>query len=226
MVSSEKAEELVRRLPQVTGCRIRADEHGNPVAVMVTARPGSNPAAVRADVITVLGAQARLDVLEEQIHVAVLEAPPAEPEPLVAVEEIESEGRARLVSFRTSVSEERSRAEVELAHDGRNVRGQAESHGAGESPELLARACLDAVEKLCHGRVALRLAGFHRTVVGTTEVVCVLVQETRGRSERVLVGAVRAGSDPARAAASAALDSLNRRLGRILVGPPVDYEIG
>ncbi len=76
------------------------------------------------------------------------------------------------------------------------------------------------------GPSALRVAGFQRTLVGTTEVVCVVVQETRGRSERLHVGAAPAGADPARAAAYAALDSVNRRLGRILAGPASDYEIG
>ncbi|HZM15958.1 MAG TPA: hypothetical protein VFE28_08155 [Candidatus Krumholzibacteria bacterium] len=260
-MSISRAEALLRRLPQVTGCRIRADESGQPVAVLVTAAPGSNPQAVLADVITVLGAQAGLDVLDDQVHVVVLpgagEQPLPEVEPLagpdlapetlpelevvpetvpefeavpeaasaLAVEPLESEGRLRLVAYGLQVSESRSTAQVELALAALTVRGEAQGHGAGETPELLAQACLDAVERICHGRVTLRLAGFRRVVVGGVELVGVVVQESWGREERLQTGAARISDDVGRAGAYAVLDSLNRRLGRILAAPPLDYQI-
>lgn len=240
-MSIDQVEELVRRLPRVTGCRIHVDDEGHPVAVMVTAAADSNPQEVRADVITVLGARARLDVLEEQIHVAVLAEAAAErdqPEDVVepveelsepvnelVVEEIEAEGRLRLLSFATRVGEERTLAEAELAHGTRVALGRAESRGAGEAPELLASACLDAVEKLSHGRAVLRVVAYQRTTVGSQDVVCVLVQEANGRDERHLVGAARVTGDVGRALAYAALDGVNRRIGSIFAAPPSDYEI-
>ncbi len=228
-MSVVRAEELLRLLPQVTGCRIRVDEHGDPVAVLITAAPGSNAKAVLADVITVLGAEAGLDVLEDQVHVVVLEEPEAphaaEDSAELVVEPLEREGRLRLLSYSTHVREERTTAQVELGLDRELAWGEAESRGAGEVPELLGRACLDAIEKLCHGRVALRLLGMRRATVGSTETVVVVVQETWGRTQRLHVGAARIGDDFARAAAYAALDSMNRRLGRLLVSPPVDYDI-
>ncbi|MFQ5600631.1 MAG: hypothetical protein ACE5G2_08755 [Candidatus Krumholzibacteriia bacterium] len=223
-MSIDTAEELVRLLPNVSSCRIRTDERGEPVVVMVTAVPGSIREEVLADVITVLGAQARLDVVEDQVRVVVLDKQPSEISDVV-LEELEHESRARLVSYNTRVTDERSLAEAEVAHGARVALGRAEVRGAGTSPELLASACLDAVEKLCHGRVTLRLAGFQRTAVGGEDVVCVLVQETEGRTERLHVGAARVAGDASRAGAYAALDSMNRRLGRILAGPPQDYEI-
>lgn len=231
-MSTQRAEELLRRLPQVTGCRIRVDADGEPVAVLVTAAPGSNPKAVLADVITVLGARAGLDVLEDQVRVVVLDDPDAPlaevaPEPVseLLAEVLESDARLRLVSFETHVSETRTTARVEVAWSATTVWGEAQSHGAGEVPELLALACVDAIARLCHGRVALRLAGFRRVMVGTAELACVVVQETSGREERSQVGAARIGDDVARAAAYAALDSMNRRLGRILAAPGVDFHI-
>jgi hypothetical protein len=143
----------------------------------------------------------------------------------IVLEELEQEGRIRLVSYNMRVSDEATIAEVELQHAGRTALGQAEARGAGMAPELLARACLDAVERLLHGRVALRLAGFKQTHVSGEDIVCVLVQEAESRSERLLVGAARQGGDAARAGAYAALDALNRRIGRILASPPRDFEI-
>lgn len=233
-MSIQRAEQLLRLVPQVTGCRIRADADGQPVAVLVTAAPGSQPKAVLADVITVLGAQAGFDVMEDQVRVVVLDAEPAAavpevtPEPVseLVAEPLENEGRLRLLSYDTQVSEAGTTAHAELGWGPRATAwGEAQSHGAGEVPELLAAACLDAIEKLCHGRVALRLAAFRRVVVGRFELACVVVQETSGRETRSLSGAARIGDDVARAAAYAALDGMNRRVGRILAAPAADYLI-
>jgi len=227
-VSVTRAEELLRLLPQVTGCRIRVDEQGAPVAVLITAAPGSNAKAVLADVITVLGAEAGLDVLEDQVHVVVLEeqpSPEAEHAADWTVEPLEREGRLRLLSYSTHVREERTAAQVELGLDREVAFGEAQSRGAGEVPELLGRACLDAIERFGHGRVALRLMSLRRATVGSIEAVIVVVQETWGREERLHVGAARIGDDFARSVAYAVLDSMNRRLGRILASAPEDYEI-
>jgi hypothetical protein len=220
----DRAEELVCLLPRVSGCRIRFDEAGAPLAVMVTAIPGSNPRAVAADVITVLAAQARMDVLEEQIHVVTLDPGSADAPELVA-EEVEDESRLQLVAYQTHVAQERTIAEIELACGDQIVLGHAESRGAGASPELLGQACLDAIEKLCHGRVTLRMLSFQRVQAGDRELALVVVQESMGRTELVHVGAAAVSAEVGRAAAYAALDAMNRRLGRILTDPPSDYEV-
>ncbi len=220
----DRAEELVCLLPQVSGCRIRFDASGAPLAVMITAVPGSNARAVAADVITLLAAQARLDVLEDQIHVVTLDATAAG-SPELVVEEIEDEARLQLVAYQTHVAQERTIAEIELACSDRIVLGHAESRGSGGSPELLGHACLDAIEKLCHGRVTLRMLSFQTVQAGERRVALAVVQETMGRNELVHVGAAAISADVGRAAAYAALDALNRRLGRILAQPPTDYEV-
>ena len=220
----DRAEELVCLLPQVSGCRIRYDPSGAPLVVMVTAVPGTNPRALAADVITVLAAQARLDVLEDQIRVVTLDAQAARA-PDAVLEEIEDEVRLQLVAYQTHVAQERTVAEIELACGDQILLGHAESRGAGTCPELLGDACLDAVEKLCHGRVTLRMRSFQRVHAGDREVVVVVVEETMGRTQLVHVGASVTAGDLGRAAAYAALDAVNRRLGRILTHPPSDYEV-
>ena len=94
------------------------------------------------------------------------------------------------------------------------------------APELVARACLEALAKLCGARVELRLAGVRRMTVGSEEVVSVIVLECAGRDERVHVGSARSDGDAGRAAAYAALSSMNRRIGRILAAPAKLYRIG
>jgi hypothetical protein len=131
----------------------------------------------------------------------------------------------RLVSVHVTFTEERSWADVELELGGTSARGHAEVHGAGNAPELVARACLEALGKLCGARVSLRLGGVRRLSIGSEEIVSVIVQEVAGREERVHVGSARSDGDAARAAGYAALASMNRRVGRILAGPPKLYRI-
>ena len=236
-----QAEALVRRLPGVSACRILVDAEGRVAAVHVTAAAGASPAGVAADVVTVLAAEAGLDVDPGLVHVAVLPAglpplgagapSPAEtrPEPpapaQVQLEELEQEVRPRILALNLMVTEERSLAEVELAQGSLSALGRAESRGAGTAPELMAQACLDALEKISGARVALRLVAWKLFGLGPAQVCCVLVQESEGRGERLLVGAAPVHGDPSRASAYAALDAVNRRLGRILVGPTPHYDI-
>lgn len=233
---SHPAEEPVRRIPDVAACRIRTDQAGDVLAVHVTTHGARDAAAVLADVLTVLAAEAQLDVQPEEVHVVPLAAPEAQaaaaaPEPELEVladeelEPLEVDTRARLVAVRTSSDDERSSVEAELALGDRSAVGHAESRGPGAAPDLLAQACLDALEKLVAARVVWRLAGMRRIAVGAASVVCVAVRESDGREERTLVGAARCDGDTARAAAYAALAAVNRRLGRILAAPPRQFRI-
>lgn len=217
--SKHDAEELVRELPDVQSCCIEFDSEGAVLRVEIRARPGAVVARLVEDVRAVLAEEVHLEVAPERIDVR------SSAEAGLALETLEIESRVRLLSYSTAVSDERTLVEAELGLGTSTAIGRAEARGAASAPELLAAACLDAVEKLCGGRVTLRLAGWSRTQVAGVEILCVTVQEARGRSERLLVGAARNDGDPARAAAHAALDGVNRRLGRILADPPPHFEI-
>jgi hypothetical protein len=226
-VLSHPAEESVRRIPDVAACRIRTDPSGDVLGVDVTIHGAREAGDVLADVLAVLSAAAGLDVQPEDVHVVTLGVPPGEagsiePEPeleVLADEHLERLQRARLVAVRTSSDDERSNVEVDLALGPQSARGHAACRGPVAAPDLLAQACLDALEKLVAARVVWRLAGLRRVTVGDVTVVCVAVSETEGRVERRLVGAARHDGDTARAAAYAALGAVNRRLGRILSAP-------
>lgn len=212
-------EDLVRRLPDVTACRVRTDESGSIVAVYVSAMGARAATEIAADVVTVLVAEASLDVDPSRVHVTVL--PPAADEAGFAVlEELEHEGRARWIALRTSADDEHSRVEIELSFGGTTAIGSASARGAANAADLAAAAVVDALERICAGRVTLRLA----SLVRNGDVTNVWVHEADGREARVHVGAARS-DDPVRAAGYAALAALNRRLGRILAGPPKQFRI-
>jgi len=222
--SIHEAEDLVRRLPDVAGCRIDADPEGNVFLVQVTTHGARPTDDVRADVLTVLATQAGLDVLEEQVQIeAVLPIPAAER--TLELEPLEAASRPRLVAVRTETTDERTVVEAELAIGTDSASGRAETRGSGSAPDLLAQACLDALEKLCGARAAFRLLGSHRSTVGDHDVVTVVVQESQGRETRTHVGAAALDDDLPRALAYAALAAVNRRFGRLLALPPRTYRI-
>jgi hypothetical protein len=224
--SLHEAEDLVRRLPDVIDCQIRTDEAGNVLDVQVTTG-GKRPLDdVRAEALASLATRAGLDILEEQVAVVVAPPPPPRaPEEEPELEELEVQWRPRLVAVRTSVDDEQSVVEAELALGNDSAVGRAATRGAASAPDLLAQACLDALEKLSGARVVFRLLASRRTAVGDEDVVTVIVQESRGRETRTHVGAAPLGDDPSRATAYAALAALNRRFGRILTFPPRTYRI-
>jgi hypothetical protein len=221
--SFDQAAALVRTLPDVADCRIEADASGAILAVHVVPRTTPAPPHLAQDVALFLATETELRVAAERVRV---ESPAAEQVSENPLEELEYEGRVRLTSTQVTFSDERSWAEVELELGPNSARGHAEMHGAGAAPELVARACLEALVKLCGARVALRLVGVRRATVGSEEVVSVVVQECAGREERLHVGAARSDGDAGRAAAYAVLLSMNRRVGRILAAPPRLYRIG
>jgi hypothetical protein len=219
--SIHEAEKRVLRLEGVASCHLRTDESGGVVDVWVTTRGARSASDVRADVVAVLATEFGIDVLEEQVHV---EPAPEDVHPAV-LEELEIEGRPRLVAVRAEISEESTQVEVELALGSETALGRASARGAARAPELLAEACLEALERLCAGRVAFRLVAVRREGVGPAEVVTAVVQEIDGREVRLHVGAARLEDDIGRAAAYATLQSLNRRFGRILALPPRQYRV-
>jgi hypothetical protein len=213
-------EERLRRLPGVVDARIQTDAAGNPVAVHVRAADGSDADRLR-DHVVALFAEAGVAISPVLVHLAF--------EPVFesgCLEELEVEGRVRLVAFQTRVDDTGTHAEVELAFGTDHTRGAASLHGGAPAPEILALACLDALERLCHARVTLRLAGVQRTTLPTGEVYCVAVQEIAGRTVRVHSGIAPAGEDPARAIAYAVLGACNRPFGRILTGPTRHIDLG
>lgn len=220
--SLHAAEQLVAGIPDVRRCRIETDPAGDLLGIEVVTHGARAVEDVRAEVVARL-ATLGVDVLEEQVQVQ----PEREPQPASEdLETLEVEVRVRLAGIRTQVTSERNVAEVDLLFGDATIIGHAETRGAASAPDLLAQAVLDALERLCGGRVTLRLVGLRRMAVGEQDVVTVVVQESAGREVRFQVGAARMQDDLARAAADAALAAMNRRLGRILAVPGRTYRIG
>lgn len=206
-------EDRLRRLPGVVEARIQTDASGRPVAVQLRALEGEDATRLRDQSAAACAADGFV-ITPGAIHITF--------EPALAdgeLEELEVEGRIRLVAYQLRVDDVGAHAEVELELGTHVVRGMAQARGGAPATDLLAQACLDALERLCHARVAFRLAGVQRAALPTGDVVCVAVQEIDGRTSRVHTGIAPTGDDPARATAYAALHALNRRFGRILTGP-------
>jgi hypothetical protein len=217
--SHDLLEERLRRLPGVVAARIQTDASGIPISVQVHVSESSDRERLR-DQVVALFIESGIAWSPAQIHWTSI------PDHVGAeLEELEVEGRMRLIAYQVRVDDAVSQAEVELGFGTDHARGVARVRGGAPAPDLVAQACLDAIERLCYGRVTLRLAATQRLSMPTGEVVCVAVQEISGRTSRLHTGIAAAGDDPARAVAYAVLAACNRPFGRILAGPPRHFDI-
>lgn len=123
-------------------------------------------------------------------------------------------GRFRLSSV-TANRDASSRREVEvvLERNGRSYRGASEGVGGPQVElRLAAEATMEAIGTAVEGAVPFRLVGVKSIHAFDGDLVLVGLRGREATSRR-LVGAVPDTGGPARAAAAAVLDALNRRLG-------------
>ena len=125
-----------------------------------------------------------------------------------------AEDRFRLVSA-TARTDASSRREVTVVLERRGVSHRGSSEGVG-GPQvelrLAAEATMEAIADALGGTVPFRMVGVKSIHAFDGDLVLVGLSG-RGASDRRFVGAVPQTEGPARAAAAAVLDALNRRLG-------------
>ena len=125
-----------------------------------------------------------------------------------------AEDRFRLASV-TARSDASSRREVTVVLERRGASHRGSSEGVG-GPQvelrLAAEATMEAIADALKGDVPFRMVGVKSIHAFDGDLVLVGLSG-RGASDRRLVGAVPQTEGPARAAAAAVLDALNRRLG-------------
>lgn len=108
------------------------------------------------------------------------------------------------------------RMRVGLEWSGEMQQGEA----AGESGDLIelrtaAAAALDALERVLHEKLGIRLVGVKQVRAFDAELMVVALYRA-GEAPQRLVASVSVGNDPHRAAAVAVLSALNRILGNYL----------
>lgn len=243
-----RAQELIGRIRGVSSCQISTDETGEITEVHVVAMTDKAPKLIARDVESCLKAEMGLDVDHRKIGVVLFDetvAPPARPEigpPDFAddgppglsearggVLELPIEEYASRFEFRSVnvyLSDNATRAEVELAREDASAFGSAQTDRSNSSSlDVIAEATLQAVSEYLDETTRLCLRRVQRVALDDVVAFVVLVDLLTGRDQKSLVGASVVSGNESRTVVFAALDAVNRVLGKLDLRSSVEYKI-
>jgi len=148
----------------------------------------------------------------------------AEPVAEFPVEEYAS--RFVFQSVNLFISQEETRAEVELTRESEAVFGSARSERPNRLPfDLIAEATLQAVSEFLDGSTLLCLGGVRRVTLDDTSAIVVIVDLVEGRDRKSLAGASLVTGNDNQTVVFATLDAVNRILGKLDFKSAVEYKI-
>ena len=234
----ERAETLVSRIQGVSSCRISTDEVGAITEIHVVALPHKAAKLVARDVESCLKAELGIEVDHRKIGVVVITAGPSGEDSDRArgketaadrvvefpVEEFASRFEFRSVSL--VVSRDGLQAEVELARDGMDVLGKAATDNPNTPPaRVVAEAAVKAVGELLEEPSRLCLADVRDVVLGDDPAVVVKVDLVRNRDVKSLAGCSLLSGNVNQTVVFAALDAINRVIGKLPFRKSIEYRI-
>jgi hypothetical protein len=206
-----QVETEIKRLPDVVGARIVADDIGRPIEIHVLAETGKHPKQIVRDVQSVALASFGLEIDRRIVSVVQLRSngagaaqhDDARPEPT----------RVRAIGIQTSSVDLRTSIRVTLEGE-EQATGFAEGASAATiRPRLVATATLDALRQLEDTASRLDVVGAEITRVGTQDVALATLVSVEVPLERHLAGSAIVYHSPDDAIVRAVLDAANRRLG-------------
>ena len=203
-------EATISRMRGVVSSRVVTDSKGEIVEVHVVADESRHPKQLGRDIESALLSEFDIRIDHRKISIAQLRG----------MEDAPTDVRLKFLSIDYSLDRTTARARVSVGHGDESYTGAAAlSAGAkGEQAELVARATLEAVQEFLRssnvngGPLGLELRDLCKSQVNGSPVLTVTVRLMMEKGEEELVGSALVRDDPWRAAASATLDSLNRRL--------------
>jgi hypothetical protein len=130
----------------------------------------------------------------------------------------EEETRLRVAAISLTVEADRVRAGVDLAHEDRRFKGEAEGSPIGHGPlRVLAQAAANALERLLPPGWSTEVEEISYTSLPLGAAVSVALVLATPTGEEFLVGTVPYTRNDPDAVVRAVLKAANRRMGRLLV---------
>jgi hypothetical protein len=207
---------VIRRLRGVLSASVETDPEGQIIEeIHVLADQTRSREAVRRDVETAVTSALGLPVDHRRISVEPIREGKEQPE---------LSGRLRLAGVTISVDEQTVEARVTLEYGDSVYSGvaAAPSYDCDEL-KLVGSATVQGIEEFLHAAstgqgtdVILSLRDVRLVASETGQVIVAWMRLVRGGSEETLVGCARVRAERWRAAASAALAGVNRKLPRLL----------
>lgn len=231
-----RAEQLISRIQGVGSARITADETGEITEIHVIAAASKSPKLVARDVETCLKAELGIHVDHRKIGVVLYEQDLPADDPSRIDEEAQDdvvelpieEFPSRFVfhSMNIFISHDGDRAEVELTIDGTVTFGSANcEHCSRPQRELIAEATLKAVAEYLDVHWKLCLVDVQELTVGNEDAIVVRVDLLRDRARKSLAGCSIVSADVNQAVVFAALDAVNRVMGKLRAKGSIEYNI-
>lgn len=222
-----RAEESIRRLEGVESCGIVATPLGEIHEIHVVSS-GRHPKQIIRDIESTLFADFGIRIDHRKVSVAVREkkapAPPPEPDPESA-DAASTNGRLEFFGLRMGVTKDGGEVEVVLRRGAFRGFGKATFDADAEPIFAVAEATLAAVGKFVReGR--FKAGAVRRERIGDFEAILVQVTHTSSGRSTPLVGSSLVDRDPNRAALSAALDAVNRFVGRLDSAEGLEVVVG
>jgi hypothetical protein len=207
------SETIIARLRGVISVRVVADHSGDISEIHVVADQSRSPKQLSRDIESVLLSELGLRIDHRKVSIAQLRDD-GEPTPDL---------RLKFLGIDYSVDRNGARARVSLSRGEDTFTGVASSQVGPnlKQEELVARAAVAAIEEFLrsaaagNGSPTLELGDFTRANGGEHAFVMVMVRILGRGGEENLLGSALERDDPWRAATSAVLDAVNRRLGAL-----------
>jgi hypothetical protein len=231
-----RAERVVSSIRGISSCRITTDGDGEITEVHVVATTRKSPKLVARDVETCLAAELGMAVDYRKIGVVFFESsttadrekgdatrPSYETVAEFPVEEYAS--RFAFQSVNVFVSQDGVQAEVELVRNRVETLGTSRSENPDQHMRVVSEATLKAIGELLDDTIKLCLCDVVEILVGAQKAVVCKVDVIRNREGRSLVGCSLYAGNTNQTVVFATLDAVNRVLGVLKTGSPIEYKI-
>jgi len=203
-------ENIVTRLRGVKSARVIADERGNITEIHVVADETRHPKQISRDIESALLSQLGLRIDHRIVSIAQMRGG----------RDAAPDVRLKFLGIDYSLDRTTARARVTVGCGDDSFSGISSTSISPDldREKLVAKATLEAVEEflrasgMANGSPAFELRDYTRVNGEGNPLVIATIRLLGGRRDEDLVGSALVRDDPWRAAASAVLDALNRRL--------------
>jgi hypothetical protein len=210
---AQRAEAEIRQLAGVMGCRVVTGRDGEILEIHVVSSEERHPKQTIRDIETVLLASMGIRVDHKKISVARYPAPHTSP-PQKAPRAEKGGFRVRFLSLRVTLTAEGGEAEVVLGRDRFQGFGKSGFALSADPARAIAEATLEAVRHFLEDG-GFQLGSVRRTNVGDHDAVIVQVDSLQSGRTVPLLGSALVTRDANLSALHAALDAVNRLIGRM-----------
>jgi hypothetical protein len=219
-----KAEAEIRQLAGVMGCRVVAGRDGEVLEIHVVSSEERHPKQIIRDIETVLLASMGVRIDHKKVSVARYPGP--RPAPSGSAETRERAGaRLRFLRLQINLTPDGGEVEVALGRERFQGFGRARFTLSSDPARAVVEAALQGIAQFLR-EGSFQIGHVQRAQIGSHEAVFVQVDHVQSGRSIPLLGSALVSRDPNLAALLAALDAVNRTIGRLEPATGTEFVAG